>query len=82
MEDTTIQIKDENGNLKDANLLNVVTIDNQDYALYYIENDNENSDLFASRVITDANNNKVFEDLKDNEEKAKIIKYIQETLNS
>ena len=81
MEDTTLHIKDENGNVSEANLLNVVTIDEQDYALYYIEKDEENSDLFASRVVTDEKGNKILEDLKDNDEKTKIIKYIQETLN-
>ena len=82
MEDNTIKIKDENGNIKVAKVINTVNIDNQDYILYYIEKDNDNSELFASRVLVDKNNNTIFEDLKDNKEKAKIINYIQDILKN
>ena len=82
MEDTIIKIKDENGNIKEAKVINTVNIDNQDYILYYIEKDNEKSDLFASRILTDKDNNTIFEDLKDDNEKSKIVNYIQDMLKN
>ena len=82
MNNNSIKIKDENGNVQDAKILNIINIDNQDYVLYYIEKDTEKSDLFASRIVIDENGNKSFEDLKDNNEKAKIIQYIQESLKN
>ena len=36
------------GVLQNAELLNVVTINEKDYAVYYIDNGNENFDIMAS----------------------------------
>lgn len=75
------KVENENGEIKDAELLNVFSINDTEYAIYSIDNDNETSNLYASKIEIDENGQTKFVDLKDNQEKIEIINIVKELLN-
>jgi hypothetical protein len=83
MNDTeqTFKVETENGEIKEAKLLNVISNNDNEYAVYAIDNGNDTSNLYASKIIVDANGQSKLIDLEENEEKIAIIKIIKEMLN-
>lgn len=75
------KVENENGEIKDAELLNVFSINDNEYAVYSIDNGDETSNLYASRIEIDENGQTKFIDLKDNQEKIEIINIVKELLN-
>ncbi len=64
------------GTSKEAELLRIATIDNNDYAIYAIDNGNDTSDIFASKIVKNPNNEDTLVDLDDNE-RTKLTEVIQ-----
>ena len=79
--DQTFKIENENGEIKEAELLNVFSINDNEYAVYSIDNGDETSNLYASRIEIDENGQTKLVDLKDNNEKIEIINIVKELLN-
>lgn len=77
----TFKIKNENGEIKEAELINVFNINDNEYAIYCIDNGNETSNLYASKIVIDDNGQTQLIDLKDNNEKIEIINIVKELLN-
>ena len=77
----TFKIENENGEIKEADLLNVFSINDCEYAIYSIDNGDETSNLYASKIIIDENGQTQLIDLKDNNEKIEIINIVKELLN-
>ena len=75
----TIKVKMTDGNYREADILNAINMDDKDYVIYSLDNGNDTSDIYASRVIVDAYGKPTFFDI-DSIEKAEIIKYIQELI--
>lgn len=80
MDKKTFKIEDENGNIKEAELLSVFSKDDIEYAVYSIDKDEDTSDLFASRIITDENGEDKLVDIEDTKEKEEIINIIKDML--
>ena len=79
--DQNFKIENENGEIKEAELLNVFSINKTEYAVYSIDNGDETSNLYASRIEIDENGQTKLVDLKDNSEKIEIINIVKELLN-
>ena len=79
--DQIFKIENENGEIKEAELLNVFSINDNEYAVYSIDNGDETSNLYASRIEIDENGQTKLVDLKDNNEKIEIINIVKELLN-
>jgi len=79
--DQIFKIENENGEIKEAELLNVFSINDIEYAVYAIDNNDETSNLYASRIEIDENGQTKLVDLKDNKEKIEIINIVKELLN-
>ena len=77
----TFKIENEKGEIKEAELLNVFSIKDVEYAVYSIDNGDETSNLYASRIEIDAEGKTQLVDLKDNNEKIEIINIVKELLN-
>ncbi len=73
----TFKVQIENGEIQDAQVLAVVTIDNKDYAIYTINKKNGKSDVLASCVEQDAEGYDVLKDIEKEEDKYKITQYIK-----
>lgn len=69
------------GVLQNAELLNVVTINEKDYAVYYIDNGNENSDIMASEITPNDDGSYKLSDVNDDNVRRKIINFINKSLN-
>lgn len=67
----------ETGEVKDAELLNVVEIAGQDYAIYSIDNEDGTVRIMASALIQDEHGNDTLADLEDPEVKALIAEYVK-----
>ena len=76
------QVLTEDGELKEAELLNIITKNDIDYAVYSISKDDDTSDLFASRIIIGENGQSTLVDIEDKAEKEEIIKTIREMLQN
>lgn len=68
----------ETGEVKDAELLNVVEIEGQEYAIYSIDNEDGTVSVMASVLIQDEHGNITLADLEDPEVKALIAEYIKQ----
>ena len=77
----TFKVDTEKGEIKDAELLNVISNNDKEYAVYSIDNGDETSNLYASRIVIDENGKTKLIDLEDNAEKVAIIEKIKEMLN-
>lgn len=69
------------GVLQNAELLNIVTINEKDYAVYYIDNGNENFDIMASEITSNDDGRYKLSDVNDDNVRRKIINFINKSLN-
>ena len=69
------------GVLQNAELLNVVTINEKDYAVYYIDNGNENFYIMASEITPNDDGSYKLSDVNDDNVRRKIINFINKSLN-
>ena len=72
----TIKVKTPEGEIKEVEILNIYNNENNKYAIYSIDNNNDTSNLYAVKILEDENGNIIYGDI-NNSEKADIIKYIQ-----
>lgn len=79
--DNIIKVKNDNDELIDAEIINTYDNDNKKYIIYSVSNNNDTSNLYASRVEKDDNGNDIYLDINNNEKK-EIIKYIQKLLKN
>ena len=73
------QVEIETGEIKEAELLTIVEIDNKQYAIYMIDNlDNgvDSVDILASYVMKDSEGYDKLIDIDDPEDKAKVTEFI------
>ncbi len=71
MEDTKFKIEVD-GEMKEAEMLKIVSLDNNRYAIYAIDKGDETSDILASRVVKDNEGKDILVDLETDEERAKL----------
>lgn len=69
------------GVLKQAELLDIVDYNEEKYAVYATVKDEENSDVFASKIIKDSEGNDELVDIDNEEVKNYILNIIHETIN-
>ena len=60
------------GEVKEAEVLKTVTIDDNNYVIYAIDKGDETSDILASRIIKDNEGKDTLVDLETDDEKSKI----------
>lgn len=71
MEDKKFKIEVD-GEIKEAELLKTVTIDNNNYAIYAIDKGDETSDVLASKIVKDSEGKDTLVDLESDEERNKL----------
>lgn len=82
MENEKFIMFDENGNEKEAEIISVIEIDNQEYVIYSINKDEENDNIFASRLLKDELGNMEIKSITDDSEKEKVFEVIKELLTN
>lgn len=71
------KVEIETGEIVDAELLSVVEIDNQEYAVYSIDNDNGTVDILASYVVKDEEGYDKLIDITNPVDKEKVFNFIK-----
>ena len=71
------KVEIESGEIVDAELLSVVEIDNKEYAVYSIDNDNGTVDILASYVVKDEEGYDKLVDITNPVDKEKIFNFIK-----
>ena len=80
MEEDRIFISDEFGNKKEANIINIIEIDNQEYLLYSIEENEEKENIYDMKIIKNGTEEDL-EPITDLEEKETVSEIIKEVLD-
>ena len=80
MESKTVKIIDEHGIDRTANIICKFTIDDKDYVLYSIERDDENDNLFVSKLMSNNDGTANMVDIEDENEKARISEVVKELI--
>ena len=60
------------GEIREAEVLKTVTVDNNNYVIYAIDKGDETSDILASRIVKDSEGNDSLVDLETDEERNKL----------
>lgn len=61
------------GVTKEAEVLKVLKLDDREYALYSVELDDENSDIFASEIVQDEEGYDKLIDIEDNKIRQNLL---------
>ena len=71
------KVEIETGEIVDAELLSVVEIDGQEYAVYSIDNENGTVDILASYVVKDEEGYDKLVDITNPVDKEKVFNFIK-----
>lgn len=71
------KVEIETGEIVDAELLSVVEIDSQEYAVYSIDNENGTVDILASYVVKDEEGYDKLVDITNPVDKEKVFNFIK-----
>ena len=80
METRKIKVIDEHGIDREANIICKFTVDSIDYVLYSIERDNENDNLFVSRLVNNNDGTSNMVNIEDSAEKSRINEVVKEMI--
>ena len=75
---TRFQVQIEPSEIMEAELLSVVEIDNKEYAVYSIDNNNGTVDILASYVEKDEEGYDKLVDINNPEDKEKVTNFIKD----
>ncbi len=81
MENQKFNVETETGEIKEAELITVVSIDGKEYAVYMLENDMGSVDILASYVQKDAEGYDVLIDIDNEEDKKKVTEFISDLVS-
>ena len=81
MENQIFKVEIETGEIKDAELITIVSIDGKEYAIYMIENDMGSVDILASYVQKDAEGYDILVEIENEEDRQKVIEFISDLIS-
>lgn len=62
-----------NGQLKEAEVLKIISIDNREYVIYSVKKNDEDSDIMASEIVKDIEGYDKLIDIEDLSIKQKVL---------
>ena len=74
-------IQDEYGRNRMAELLTILEVDGLEYAVYSVDENEEESEVFVARIVKDSEGNDNLISIEDEEEKAKVFEIVQKMIN-
>lgn len=80
MESKSIKVVDEHGIDRTANIICAIQFQKIDYAIYWIERDNENDNIFVSKLLKNIDNTSSFVNIEDNIEKERLSAIVKELI--
>lgn len=76
------KLVDENGIEKEAEIITSFNYKEKDYLIYSIDNDDENANIFVSRLLKDNEGYDYIEDINDDKEREEIQNIVKEILSA
>ena len=76
-----IMMRDEQGQEKEATIINVVEINNQDYLIYSISKNEDEDEIYVSKIIKDQNNNEDLVSITDVSERRTVFDTIRSLID-
>lgn len=73
-------IRDENNVERTATLITVVESEGNDYVVYSIDRDQDNVNIFVSKLVKDSAGNDIIVDITDPNEKARLSELVKEII--
>ena len=80
-EQEKIMVLDEFGNEREAKILNVVEINNQEYLVYSVSQNEEEDGIYAQKLIKDASGNEDIIPIENEDEKRLVFETIREFID-
>ena len=80
MESKNVKVIDEHGIDRNANIIFSIDVDGSDYAVYWIERDSENDNIFVSKLVKNLDNTSNMINIEDSMEKGKIVEVVKELI--
>lgn len=80
-EQEIIMMLDEFGNEVEARILNIIEINNQEYVVYAISENEEEDGIYAAKIIKDENGNEDIIPIENEEEKNVVFEMIHELID-
>ena len=77
----TFVVQDEFGRNMVAELLTILEVDGIEYAVYSVDANEEESDVFVARIVKDAEGNDNIVDIENEEERTKVFEIVQRMIN-
>ena len=78
MESKNIKIVDEHGIDRVANVVCSIDVDGSDYVIYWIERDNDNDNLFVSKILKNNDGTSTMTNIEDSAEKSNLSEIVKE----
>ena len=82
VDDEKITVLDEDGIEREAKVLNILTIGEQEYIIYAISANDDEDGIYAEKLIKDINGNEQIIPITDEEEKKIVFETIKEMLDN
>ena len=80
MESKNIKIVDEHGIDRVANIVCSIDVDGSDYVIYWIERDNDNDNLFVSKLLKNNDGTSTMTNIEDSLEKSNLSDIVKELI--
>lgn len=80
-EQEKIVVLDELGNEREAKILNIVEINNQEYLVYSVSQNEEEDGIYAQKLIKDTSGNEDIIPIENEEEKRIVFDTIRELID-
>lgn len=80
MESKSIKVVDEHGIDRIANIICAIQVQNIDYAVYWIERDSENDNIFVSKLLKNIDDTSNLINIEDSIEKGKLSEIVKELI--
>ncbi len=81
MENQKFSVETETGEIREAELITVVSIDGKEYAVYMLDNDMGSVDILASYVKKDPEGYDTLVDIDNEEDKQKVTEFISDLVS-
>ena len=80
MESKNIKVIDEHGIDRSANIICAIDVDGSDYAIYWIERDSDNDNIFISKLLKNIDGTSSMINIEDSMEKNKMADIVKELI--
>lgn len=80
--DEIFMMRDESGIEREARILNIVEINNQEYVVYAVSKNDDEESIFAQKIVRNQNNEEEIIPITDEEEKRIVFSSIKDMIEN